>query len=313
MKILDFETIRSMAPTPLQCYHWIEEGLKMKKDAYLPPKISMKPGMPGVFYNCMPSALPKLGYAGVKIVNRYPNRNPSLDSQILLYDLSTGENVALLDGNWITTMRTGAVAAHSIHLFAKEGFNSIGFIGLGNTARATLKVLIELYPNKKFQVLLKQYKDQHDLFIEAFQKYTNLCFQVYSSYEELIRKSEVIISAVTVFEDDICQDDWFQEGCLLVPIHTRGFTNCDLFFDKIFADDTGHVSGFKNFSKFRSFAEVADVINGISKGRENNKERILAYNIGISLHDIYFASKIYKMVEETQNISLAPPKDKFWI
>ena len=313
MKIIDFETIKAMAPTPLQCYQWVEEGLKMKKDAFLPAKISMKPGIPGVFYNCMPSALPSLGYAGVKVANRYPDRSPSLDSQILLYDLCTGENVALLDGNWITTMRTGAVAAHSIHLFAKETFETLGFIGLGNTARATLQVLAELYPHTKFRIFLKKYKDQHDLFMESFQDHKNLSFQVCSSYEELIRNSEVIVSAVTVFDDDICQDEWFQEGCLLVPIHTRGFTNCDLFFDKIFADDTGHVKGFKNFSKFRSFAEVSDVISGGRKGRENDKERILAYNIGISLHDIYFASKIYEMAKGARDISLAPPKDKFWI
>ena len=64
----------------------------------------------------MPVILPSINYGGVKLVTRYPKRNPSLDSEILLYDLKTGENVALMDGNWITTMRTGAVAAHSIRL-----------------------------------------------------------------------------------------------------------------------------------------------------------------------------------------------------
>ena len=27
----------------------------------------------------------------------------------------------------------------------------------------------------------------------------------------------------------------------VIPVHTRGFQNCDLFFDKVFADDTDHV------------------------------------------------------------------------
>ena len=93
----------------------------------------------------MPVILPSINYGGVKLVTRYPKRNPSLDSEILLYDLKTGENVALMDGNWITTMRTGAVAAHSIRLLANPEFSVIGFIGLGNTARATLKVLLSVF------------------------------------------------------------------------------------------------------------------------------------------------------------------------
>ena len=74
----------------------------------------------------------------MKLITRYPERKPSLDSEILLYDLNTGENIALLDGNWITAMRTGAVAAHSVKLLAIESFKEIGIIGLGNTARAAL-------------------------------------------------------------------------------------------------------------------------------------------------------------------------------
>ncbi len=81
-----------------------------------------------------------------------------------------------------------------------------------------------------------------------------------------------------------------------MPIHTRGFTNCDLVFDKVYADDTAHVHGFKNFGKFRFFAEVADVVNGKAPGRESETERILAYNIGLSIHDIYLAEKIYTAV-----------------
>ena len=32
------------------------------------------------------------------------------------------------------------------------------------------------------------------------------------------------------------------------------------------------------------------------KGREDNQERILSYNIGIALHDLYFAKMIYNKV-----------------
>lgn len=318
MRFLSFEKIANAGITPLKCYEWVSESIANKKDAILPAKISIKPGIHGVFYNTMPCVIPNENYAGVKLVTRYPEREPSLDSTILLYDLKTGENIAVADGTWITAMRTGAVAAHSIKLLAKSDFSVIGYMGLGNTARTSLDVLLALYPDRKLTIKLKKYKNQHELFAERFapdknDNYKNVTFVYCDTFEEVVRDSDVVVSAATVFEEDVCSDDCFKEGVLVVPIHTRGFTNCDLFFDKVFADDTGHVKGFKYFDKYRSFAEVSDVVNGTAPGRENDKERIIAYNIGISLHDIFFAGKLYEACgAECPEISLELPDDKFW-
>lgn len=314
MRLVTFDRIKEAGITPNECYRWVTDAIAHKKDAILPPKISLKPEIPGVFYNTMPSIIPQLDAGGVKLVTRYPERSPSLDSQILLYDLQTGKNLALVDGNWITTMRTGAVAAHSASLLAVKDFSVLGFIGLGNAARATLLVLLSVYPEKAFTIKLKKYKDQHTLFARRFSEFPQVTFEMMDTYEEVVRGSDVVFSAATVLQTDICSDECFQEGVLLIPIHTRGFTNCDLFFDKVYADDVNHVKGFRNFSKFRFFAEVSAVVNGQAPGRESSKERILAYNIGISLHDIYFAKKIYDRIGgDCPDISLNGPKEKFWI
>lgn len=224
-----------------------------------------------------------------------------------------------MDGNWITAMRTGAVAAHSVIHLAKNGWNTVSMIGLGNVARASLIVLTAM-DDKPITVKLLRYKDQAEQFAERFKDYSNVTSQIVDTVEECIRGSEVIISCATYFENDIASDDWFEEGALVVPVHTRGFTNCDLFFDKVFADDTGHVDHFKNFAKFRYYAEVSDVVNDLSVGRENDKERILAYNIGVSIHDINYAAHIYQIMQGKPEIFSAltdaymhDPTDKFWI
>lgn len=314
MKLLTFDKILQAKINPLSCYDWVEEVLKRKDESILPAKISLKPNIAEVFYNVMPSILLWKNWAGVKLVTRYPQRKPVLDSQILLYDLTTGKNLALVDENWITSMRTGAVAAHSVKLLAVNHFSTIGIIGLGNTARAFLLVLLSLYPNKPLTVKIKKYKDQHDLFIKRFSEFHNIEFICCETLRETVDNADVVVSAVTFFENDVFEDYRFKEGVLLVPIHTRGFSNCDLYFDKIFADDTNHVKGFKYFDCFHSFAEVSEVLNHKKPGRENNRERIIAYNIGISLHDIFFAGKLYELLEnEGEEISLKEPDDKFWV
>ena len=321
MKIISFEDVRSLSISPAHCFDWVSEMIVGKQNSFLPAKTHMN--MPGnIFCNVMPCLVPdKSGstVGGVKVVTRYPERKPSLDSKILLFNANSGEFLALMDGNWITAMRTGAVAAHSVIHLAKSDWNSVSLIGLGNVARASLLVLAEK-TNKPLTIKLLRYKDQAEYFQERFKDFENLRFTIVDSVEECIKGSDVVISCATYFADDIAQDDWFEEGVLVVPVHTRGFTNCDLFFDKVFADDTGHVDHFKNFSKFRYYAEVSDVVNGKSVGRENDKERILAYNIGISIHDINYAAHIYQMMKENteafcllSDADMYEPMDKFWV
>lgn len=73
---------------------------------------------------------------------------------------------------------------------------------------------------------------------------------------------------------------------------------------------------FKNCDQFKYIAEVRDVVGGNAVGRENDKERILVYNIGVSMHDINFATRIYKSVKNDNSLidlDMCEPTDIFWI
>lgn len=312
MQYIDFKTIKGLNITPDTCVEWVKEALLHKYDSVLPAKISIK--LPGdIFINTMPAYLPKEQRFGVKVVSRYPERKPSLQSDLLLYDTEDGKLLALMDGLWITTMRTGAMAALSIQHLQKTNAHTYGFIGLGNTARATMLCLLAVLNNAPIEVNLLRYKDQADLFIERFKAYPNIEFRVYDSCVDLIQESDVVVSCVTVANELFAPDEAFQSGVLVVPVHTRGFQNCDLFFDKVFADDRDHVCEFKYFNRFKRFDEFSRVLLGQNPGRENDQERILAYNIGIALHDVAFASKIGKMILSEVQQDESVEERKFWV
>ena len=224
MKVIDFNQINSLHIEPSQCYEWAEEMIKHKADTLLPPKTHLN--MPdGVFCNVMPSLLylPNGNWGGVKMVTRYPKREPALDSKIVLFNSDTGDFLAILDGNWITAMRTGAVAAHSIITLAKKNYSTMGMLGLGNTARATLLVLASRIGNKELNIKLLRYKNQAELFQKRFADYKNLHFTIVDSVKELITGSDVVVSCATYFDHDIAKDSYFDKGVLVVPVHTRGF------------------------------------------------------------------------------------------
>jgi ornithine cyclodeaminase/alanine dehydrogenase-like protein (mu-crystallin family) len=169
-------------------------------------------------------------------------------------------------------------------------------VGLGSTAIATMQCIAAILPSDKvITCKLLKYKNQAEEFAQLFSGCSNIQFVIVETNEDLVIDSDVVVSAVTEMTSLFCEDNnLYKNGVLVVPIHTRGFQNCDLFFDHVFADDTAHVSGFKYFNQFRKFNELSEVLLGKIPARQSNDERILAYNIGLGLHDIYFAHKIYE-------------------
>lgn len=314
--IIQSNDIKSLHLSALECIEWVKESFRMKYDSQLPPKLSVHP-QGNDFFTSMPCFLPKeYSTFGIKVVHRITGTTPLLGSDILLYDSKKGQLLAFIDGDWITTMRTGAVATLAIKTLKKQSCNTYSFIGLGNTARATALCLLESSIDEKIHFRLLKYKNQAELFKQRFSSYSNVTFEIVDTVEELIVLGEVIISCITDAEGLICSEDHFyQPGTLLIPVHTRGFQNCDLFFDKIFGDDTGHIEQFKYFNRFKKYDEFSNILNGRCPGRENDTERIISYNIGLGLHDIFFAHHIYNRLkgQSLEYFTQCKDSEKFWI
>ena len=258
----------------------------------------------------------KRRYFGLKLVHRLLTAVPSLGSNLLLYDASSGDLRALMDADWITAMRTGALSAAAAKSLRKKNAKTYGFIGLGNTARATLLCLLEQEPNEKFDVKLLRYKDQHESFEERFKDYSNVTFAESDDVNELAETSDVLFSCITHAEGNVVKDvATFKQGITIIPVHTQGFMNCDTVFDRIFGDDTNHVRGFRYFSQFKGYNEIGEVFTGRDHGRENDEQRIINYNYGLGLHDVVYAAKIYELTEnqDLPTINLYKETRKFWI
>lgn len=321
MKIISEQIIRSLGISPKECMAWIYESFSMKAEAQLPAKISVHPANSD-FFTSMPCLLPAVGggknnirYFGIKEVHRIEGAVPSLGSDMLLYNAVNGELLALIDCDWITTMRTGAVAAASAKALRRSNANIYGFIGLGNTARATLLCVLESEPDKHFSVKLLRYKDQAERFIECFSRYKNVSFEILDDINELARISDVFISCITSANGLLVEDErTFQPGVTVIPVHMRGLQNCDTTFDRVFGDDTDHVKGFKYFSQFRDYNEIGEVFAGRDPGRRKDEQRIIDYNYGLALHDVVYASKIYEKVKDRDipNIDIIKETEKYW-
>lgn len=265
----------------------------MKDRAQLPPKISLHP-QGSDFINTMPCILPQEYHTfGCKVVSRIKGSHPALKSKMMLFDTLSGEMTALVDTDWITAMRTGAVAALAINTLRSYSAKVYSFIGLGAMGHSTLDCFLATNRDKSLVIRLKRYKDHAEKTMERYSSYRNIEWKISDTIEDLVSGSDVVVSCITDADGILVEDmSLFKPGVLVVPVHTRGFQNCDTIFDKVFADDEGHVKGFKYFNEFRQFGELSDVLSGKIPGRSSDEERILSYNIGLGLHDVLFAHKI---------------------
>lgn len=295
MRIITDTDVRACGVTPKESVEWAREVFLMKDRCQLPPKISLHP-RDNDFFNTMPSILPEEYHTfGCKVVSRICGQHPALKSEAMIFDTQTGAMEALVNTDWITARRTGAVAALAIATLQRSDASVYSFVGLGEIGHSVLTCLLETVGDgQEITVRLKRYKDQAERTLEEFAaKYPKCRFEICDTMEGLVEGADVVVSCITVADGLMVENtELFKPGVLVVPVHTRGFQNCDRIFDRVVADDRGHVCGFRYFNEFREFAELGDVLNGKAAGRKNDGERILAYNIGISLLDVYYAYRI---------------------
>ena len=316
VSVIQQSQIEALHLNPATCVEWVKEAFLMKDDIQMPAKMSVHPQGED-FITSMPCLLPESQgqkYFGIKMVSRIDGQVPTLQSNIFLYDAKSGHLLAVVDGDWITAMRTGAVAALATKTLQRKGNSVYSIMGLGNIGRAVGLCLAADNRDRQITFRLLRYKDQAERFVERLKDFDNVNFEIVDDKRIFAAEADVLISAVTVATELLFpDDDLFRKGVTVIPVHMRGFQNCDLFFDKVFGDDTGQVSGFKYFNQFRQYDEFHHVLQGKNPGRTNDEERILSYNYGIALHDIFFASRIYERIQTGDGFNLEKQDKKLWL
>lgn len=315
MKIIDFDSIKKLNIPLSEMYDWTVKVWEEQDQFLLAAKISIWQGESGR-YMTMPCVLPKYNVAGVKFITRNVDDAcgiPARNSNIMLQTLTEHGLLAVMDGTYITTMRTGACAAYNALTFSRKDSKALSLYGLGLTARTFLLFYADKLDHP-MTIKVMRYKNQAELFIEEFKDYNLIHFEICESLEELF-SSDIIVSCVSFAHKELAPVETYPEGCTIIPVHTAGFQNCDLVFDKIFVDDIDHVKKYRYFEQFKDrMTRITDVANKKVLGRENDKERILIYNGGIALTDIYWAMKIVEKVKDNcPQIPMSYPKDRFWV
>lgn len=93
----------------------------------------------------MPAHLSESGRTGAKVVSVNPGNLavglPSIHAVVLVLDPETGQARALMDGTWLTALRTGAVGGLAADLLAAPDASVVALYGAGVQARTQLEAV----------------------------------------------------------------------------------------------------------------------------------------------------------------------------
>ena len=94
----------------------------------------------------MPAYAPELDAAAMKVIDIFPhnvdNGKMTSPAQVMLIDGKDGYVIALLDGTYVTQLRTGASSGAAFDLLAKKDCKRGALIGTGGQAATQLEAML---------------------------------------------------------------------------------------------------------------------------------------------------------------------------
>lgn len=252
--------------------------------------------------------------AGMKWIPSMPENprkigQPRASAIIILSDPHNGFPLAIMDGTIVSAMRTGAATGIAAKYLANPDSRTVGIIGAGVQSRTQLMAVTSVF---KGQIeTIKVYdlnKEKTKQFAKEMQSELNVSVVSSTSAEEAIRDSDIVITA-TMSTFPYVKGEWLKEGAFHSEI---SFWDTDpqelVHYDKVVVDDFEHVKHHAVDVSYRAVRDgvlaeedvlnLGGIVNGKVAGRESNQQKILFNPIGMSIHDISEAFRVYKNAEK---------------
>ena len=256
---------------------------------------------------------------GVKIVSVYPeniNKNlTSVPATMVLVDAETGMVNSLIDGTYLTRLRTGDVSGLATDILSRKDSKIFALFGTGGQAVTQLEAVLtvrKIEEVRVFDVFKERAKEFAKKMSDKFSKKYNVKIIAAESSDEAIENADIITTVTTskkpVFDANKVKSNAHING---VGSYTPDMQEIpgDILVkaNKIYVDtrdgainESGDLitpikTGLIKTEKING--ELGEVINGNIKGRESDDEMTFFKTTGSAVLDLVAAQKIYEMAK----------------
>lgn len=263
--------------------------------------------------NFMPAYIGAMNALGVKVVSVYPNNPskhnlPTILGVVLLTDAETGDTLAIMDGAYLTALRTGAASGVATKYLARKDAKKLGIIGTGVQGRTQLLAITKVRKIEKVNAFDID-RDRCEQFCKQLSKELGIQVIPVDSAEKAVRGSDIVATASTS-KTPVLLGDWLEEGIHVNAIgsHTPDARELDttaMMRARIIVDS--REAALKEAGDLiipisqglitadHICAELGEVITGKKSCRENDNTITIFKSQGLAIQDISTASKVYEV------------------
>jgi len=251
----------------------------------------------------------------VKVASAFFNNTkiglPSSTGLMILFDSKTGFiKSVLLDKGYLTDVRTAIAGAIAAKHLSNSDSSKAGIIGAGLQARLQLKALMLV---RKIDTAYIWARDsiKAKKFIEELNN-LNLNLEVCSSVEEVINKSEIIVTT-TPSKSPLIKSDWLKKGLHITAMGSDAeqkneldpliIKECDYYIPDSLSQtkilgELHHAIANKIVSSNNNYNELGNVILDPNLGRKNNDQITICDLTGTGVQDTAIARQTYEIANK---------------
>ncbi|QCX32766.1 ornithine cyclodeaminase family protein [Caloramator sp. E03] len=262
----------------------------------------------------MPGYVEDLNSLGIKIVSVFPKNAqkniPSVPAKMILLDGTTGDVCCIMDGTYLTQLRTGAGSGAATDILSNKDSKIGALIGTGGQARCQLEAMLSVRELEEVRVYSLEYEKSCE-FAENMQRelkeYNARIIPVKSSDEAVCDAD--IITAVTTSKSPVFDGKKVKKGAHIngVGSYTPNMQEMDEYIvskaEGFYVDSKEAVLSEAGdiiipinkgvITKDRIDGEIGELLTGKIKGRRSKEDITIYKTVGISVMDIVTAYKIY--------------------
>jgi alanine dehydrogenase len=211
----------------------------------------------------MPAFLGDSNALGTKIVTVYKNNPsrglPTIMAVVVVNDPETGKVEAIMDGGYLTAVRTAAASAVGTKYLANKDARVLGILGLGVQGESHLWAMTEVAKLERV-VVYNRSREKADKFKAELTERFGLPIEIAENEEAVCRQSDILVLATTAAEP-IIRREWLKPGVHInaVGSHSPGARELDA--------DTVAAARVVVDSRDANMAECGDLLIPMKEGR----------------------------------------------
>ncbi|WRU93656.1 ornithine cyclodeaminase family protein [Priestia filamentosa] len=265
----------------------------------------------------MPSVAEGLGSLGLKVVNVAPHNKKlgkkTINGVVMLSDCETGEPLALLEGSYLTMMRTGALSGVATKYLSREDSKKLCVIGTGEQAKGLIEAVLAVRDIEEI-LLYNRTEQKAQEFAEYIKNKFSKRVRVYSDPNDAVSEADIVVtttnSSTPVFSETLRSGvhvnavGSFRPTMQELPSHVISQADKVVVESKEAAlEETGDLQvpiQEGTFNPSNIYGELGRIVNEEYKGRENNQEITVFKSVGLAVVDIVIAQYFYKKAIENK-------------